>query len=203
LSTDATDRTEQGISRREALKLSAKAAGAAAFATPIVVGAFSAPALAADPPECNPATDSEAVPIQSVADANKTFNVNCQGNSRWGRYNGQNSMFLAPELGPGQTITVTFGNNGIDNFDVECSFYTITAPANCNCTATWVLERANGTAGCATGFIEDLSNPGVAPCPTNVPANAKKLPYCRRIDNSSNCPSGQKIRLVGVVCCCT
>jgi hypothetical protein len=195
--SDTPEYTDQGISRREALKLTAMAAGAAAFATPIVVGAFSAPALA-QVSGCDPSTDSDAVVIQSVAKANKKFNVNCESGSRWGRYNGQNSNFLAPEIGAGQSVTVTFGNNGTDNFDVECSFYTITAPANCVCTATWVMDD-----GCPPLFIQDLSTPGGTGCPTNVPANARPLPYCKRIDGTTDCPSSQKIRLVSVVCCCT
>ena len=50
-----------GFNRREALKFSAKVAGVAAFATPVVVNAFSAPALAQTESTCDPATDSDAI----------------------------------------------------------------------------------------------------------------------------------------------
>lgn len=194
--------TEQGISRREALKLSAKAAGAAAFATPIVVGAFSAPALAAEAPGCNPATDSDAVVIESATD--ERYNVNCKSGSRWGRYNSQRSDFSAPEIGPGKTVSVRFGLQGTDNFFVECSFYTIEAPTGCECTATWAMESANGTAGCNPGYtqFQSVPAPGCDPNQPDPPANALPLPYCKPTNGTDGCPSNQKLVLKSLVCCC-
>ncbi|MBA2282227.1 MAG: hypothetical protein H0W25_13505 [Acidimicrobiia bacterium] len=196
------DETSQAIGRREALKLSAKAAGAAAFATPIVVGAFSAPALA-QAVVCDPATDSDAVRIPAAL--RERYNQNCGGTaSRYGRYNAQRSEISAPELGPGKTVILQFGRLGTDNFSVECSYYTIVAPTGCVCTVTWAMEQANGTAGCEPGFDQATSVPaaGCDPNQPAPPANALPLPYCKPTSGADGCPSSQKLVVTSLVCCC-
>ena len=183
--------------------LTAKAAGAAAFATPIVVGAFSAPALGAQAPSCDPNTDSDAVRIESATD--ERYNQNCASGFKYGRYNSQRSDFDAPEIGPGVTVHVRFGLAGTDNFAVECSFYTIEAPAGCECTAVWEMEQSNGTPGCQPGFTQAMSvpAPGCDPNQPPPPAGAMPLPYCRPTNGTDGCPSSQKLVLKSLVCCCS
>ena len=74
------------LSRRDALKTSAKVAGVAAFATPTVVSMFSTRAAAVD--QCNPATDSFVIPATNITNS-VDWNQNC-ASSTLGRYNGQN-----------------------------------------------------------------------------------------------------------------
>lgn len=189
------------LSRREALKFSGAAVGAAAFATPVVVGAFSAPALGQTFPTCDPATDSDAVVIESAA--GHDWNINCENDSRWGRYNSQQSVFSS-SIGD---VTIQFGELGVDNFDVEVSYYTIIAPSGYECSATWRIINPNGTVTCTgTGEVQA----------TSVPANATSggrptlpLPYCQgKVQNGANagddrCDSNLRLEVVSLVCCHT
>ena len=164
---------ENELSRREALKFGAKAAGVTAFAVPTVIGVFSAPALGQSPPLCSPVNDSDAV--FGTIDSGGTWNTNCGGTTCpvVGRYNGQNAHFTLPGAGGG---TVQVGSGGVDNFCTNLSFYNITAPGY-QCTATWVVQNCTGPV---------LQSAGVGGQP---------LPYC-----STNC-NGVKLVLTQVACC--
>lgn len=185
------------LSRREAIKLSAKVAGAAAFAAPVVVGAFSAPALGQASPTCNPATDSDAVEI--TAAAGKDWNINCESGSTWGRYNSQQSDF-ASSIGQ---VSIMFGEGGVDNFNVEVSYYTIIAPPTWECAATWGLRDPNGSATCdGAGETTHISVPAVA---TSGGRPTLPLPYCKAKDHQGNdtCDSNLRLEIISLYCCHT
>jgi hypothetical protein len=204
------------VSRREALKLSAKVAGVAAFASPVVVGAFSAPALADhDNDECDPGTDSDAIVIDSATGTK--WNINCQIetdnepassplNSPYGRYNSQRSSFSST-IG---TVSVTFGwPNTTDNFRTDQSWYTIEAPAGYECSARWALSLGgpNTTGqGClaAKTFWSDPPPElaaGESPSLFNSAADARHLPYCTWSNVGSDKCNNQFLELVTLTCC--
>lgn len=162
------------LSRREALKMGAKAAGVTAFAVPTVIGVFSAPALGQSAPLCSPANDSDAV--YGTIDSGGSWNTNCGGPCVHGRYNGQNAHFTFS----GGSGTVQVGTGGIDNFCTNLSYYSINAPGFV-CTPTWTVTGCTGAVGQST--------------PAAVPPGGGPLPYC-----TSNCNS---VRLVlsQIVCC--
>jgi hypothetical protein len=210
--------TTSAISRRKALKLAATTAGAAAFATPVVVGAFSAPALADhDNNECDPGTDSDAVEIASAAGSK--WNINCQIetdnsppssplNSPYGRYNSQRSFF-ASSIG---TVAVTFGYpNFTDNFRTDQSWYTIEAPAGYECSATWAISLGgpNTTGeGCDNDPLlwstpPPTRQPLEAPSIYNSAEGARHLPYCTWSGQGSDKCNNQFLELVTLTCCFT
>lgn len=187
------------INRREAILKTAKAAGVAAFAAPVVTGVFAAPGIA-NAAACNPSTDSDAVPITSAAGSE--WNVNCADGGTWGRYNAQRSTFSLGAL----QVVLTFGRASLtDNFLVEESWYSLTAAQGnipYTCAATWALQRANGTATCNDpGEVIATSVPNPATVPSGT--TALPLPYCQALDNQGDpsCPSGDKLVLVSLVCC--
>lgn len=204
------------LSRREALKLSAKVAGVAAFATPVVVGAFSAPALADhNNNQCDPGTDSDAIDIASAAGSK--WNINCQIetdnvppssplNSPYGRYNSQRSDFTS-SIGQ---VSIIFGwPDKTDNFRTDQSWYTIVAPGGYVCSATWALSLGgpNTTGdGCDNDPIL-WSNP---PPETSDPAQktlsysavgARHLPYCTWSNVGADKCNNQFLELVTLTCC--
>ena len=169
------DETNGAISRREALKTTAKAAGVAAFVAPVVVGVFSAQSVNAA--DCSIANDSDAVP--ATVTSGGTWNTNCGGQSGpSGRYNGQNANFTIV----GGSGSVQVGSGGVDNFDTNVSFYLITNPAGYTCTANWTVSDCTGATA--------LSTPALG-----APSGAVPLPYC-----TTNC-NGVKLTLSSVVCC--
>jgi hypothetical protein len=191
--------SKAALTRREALKLSAGVVGATAFATPVVVGAFSAPALGQTFPTCDPATDSDAVVITSAT--GKDWNINCENDSKWGRYNSQQSVF-ASSIG---NVTIQFGELGVDNFDVEVSYYSIIAPAGYECVATWRIKDSNGTSTCnGTGESEGFSDPAND---TSGGRPTFGLPYCEgKVQNGPNagddrCDPNLRLEVVSLVCC--
>ena len=195
------------VTRREALKTTAKVAGVAAFATPVVMGVFSAPALGV-PFACDPAVNSRA--IQLITGGGKRWNINCASlNTAQGRYNAQQTTFTLP--GAAGAVTLNFGMSGVDNFPVECSYYTITAPATYTCTAIFRTEQANGTLGCSPGATQKTSLPGICeapatgfspPGPSGNTTGALPLPYCDVPNGAPNgCDSGVKLVLVSLACC--
>lgn len=174
------DETNGAISRREALKTTAKAAGMAAFVAPVVVGVFSAPAVRAATCNCSVSTDSDAVPA-TIDPAGITRNTNCgNGDGPNGAYNAQNISF---NFGPAQGGSIQIGLDGVDNFGTEVSFYTIASPAGWCCEAEWIIE------GQCSGAVA-TSVPAVG-----APAGAQPLPYC-----VGDC-SGVKLTLTSVTCC--
>jgi hypothetical protein len=190
------------ISRRDALKLSAGVAGAAAFATPVVVGAFQAPALGGQPfPTCDPETDSDAVVIESAT--GNDWNINCESGSTWGRYNSQQSVF-GSSIG---NVTIQFGELGVDNFDVEDSYYSIIAPAGYECVATWALKDSNGTSTC--DGVGETTNTSVPANPTSGGRPTFALPYCKaKVQNGAHqgedtCDTNLRLEVVSLVCCHT
>lgn len=208
----------EAIDRREAIKKTAMVAGAAAFATPIVMSTFSSPALALDSAcleggggEANcDSTDSDAIRIEEAAD--ERWNVNCESGSTWGRYNSQRSEYTSGDL----IVYLQFGELGVDNFDVERSYYYLIAVDSegnpYQCTAYWTLERGNGRPLCDRW--EDGVNgqycsvpPSFAEVPPgpDVPAGLPRLslPYCKALDNHGNpaCPSDGFLVLKNLVCC--
>jgi hypothetical protein len=165
------------ISRREAMKIAAKAAGVTTFATPVVIEVFSAPAVGqTGPPLCSPLTDSDAV--YGTIDAGGSWNTNCGGGCTNGRYNGQNAHFTFA----GGEGTVQVGTGGIDNFCVHQSYYSISAPGF-RCTPMWSLQNCSGVPGTSTSALGD-----------------GPLPYCP----TACTPGGDSsVRLVlsSIVCC--
>jgi hypothetical protein len=194
------------LSRRDALKTTAKVAGVAAFATPVVMGVFSGSARAQS--ACDPALDSDAIDL--LQGQPKRWNINCdKQNTFAGRYNAQRTESEIPGSG-GLTAVLNFGLLGVDNFPVECSFYTITAPAGWECSATFRVEQANGSQGCGAGATEATSVPGnctdgfPAFPDFSPPAGAGPLPYCFVPGGTPNaCDSSVKLALVEWVCCPT
>jgi hypothetical protein len=169
------DETNGAISRREALKTTAKAAGVAAFVAPVVVGVFSAQSVSAA--VCN-SNDSDAEP-GIITSNTVTWNTNCgPQDGDFGRYNGQDKNFTI-DAGAG---SVFVGGSGNDNFGTQNSFYTIDAPTGYTCTASFELD-CNGTSAMST-------------VPIGAPAGALSLPYCL------TCAS-TKLDLISVVCCPT
>lgn len=198
------------ITRRDALRKAGLAAGAAAFATPTVVGVFSSRASAQRTLPCDPGLDSDAVVLTAfdVAD----WNQNCGGNANtdpfpppgdedaYGRYNGQDATSVLAVNG--NQVTVQIGEAGTDNEWVSISYYTITnVPAGWQCFADFRMENANGGVGCPSG-VETLSSPGNNTDPV-VPFGALALPYCADTTNQGNadCPSSAKLVLLSVTCC--
>ena len=191
------------LTRREALKLSAGVVGATAFATPVVVGAFSAPALG-QAPVCTPENDSDAVIIQSAG--GEKWNINCQvdENSPYGRYNSQRSEFGETEIGD---LAIVFGwGKNTDNFRTDASWYTIETPAGWTCSATWTISLGGPTTtgqGCVGP--ESMSTPpptGPGPSLSYSAAGAQPLPYCPVAEGTADpkC-DGQFLELVELVCC--
>ena len=172
------DETNGAISRREALKTTAKAAGVAAFVAPVVVGVFSAQSVNAA--LCSAANDSDAV--QAIVESGAEWNVNCGGNGVGpeGRYNGQDKGFTVLGL-PG---TVQVGNSGNDNFDTSKSYYVVANPTGYNCTPSWSVV------GCTSPIANSTPILG-------HPDGALPLPYC-----TLNCSSVNLV-LTSVVCCPT
>ena len=174
------DETNGAISRREALKTTAKAAGVAAFVAPVVVGVFSAQSVNAGACTCSTSTDSDAVPA-TVANADVTRNANCKNNDIFpnGRYVAQDISFSF--LGGAGSIGLGLAGN--DQFGTELSFYTITSPANYCCQANWTLDN------CAT------PSPTASTPINGAPQGALGLPWC-----IGDC-SSVKLVLVSVTCC--
>lgn len=170
------DERAASISRREALKSTAKIAGVAAFAAPVVVGVFSAPSVRANHSLCGPATDSDSV--AATITSGGTWNTNCGDCSPSGRYNGQNSNFTIV----GGSGSVQVGSGGVDNFCTAVSFYVITNPAGFTCDATFSVRQCDGA------VVNSI--PGLG-----APAGAIPLPYC-----TTNC-NGVKLDLTSVNCC--
>ncbi len=170
------DETNGAISRREALKTTAKAAGVAAFVAPVVVGVFSAQSVNAA--LCSAANDSDAV--FATVTSGGDWNTNCGGNGvgPTGRYNGQNANFTII----GGSGSVQVGSGGVDNFDTNVSFYFINNPNGFTCVANWTISDCDGATA--------LSVPALG-----APAGALPLPYC-----TTNC-NGVKLNLTSVVCC--
>jgi hypothetical protein len=201
------------LSRREALKAAGVAAGAAAFASPVVVGVFSTQASAAG---CDPSIDSDALDLLNGTP--KNWNTNCQTKSSagrpypWGRYNAQRTTATLP--GSAGQASIDFGNDGTDNYPVHCSFYTLSAPAGWLCSATFVTGDANSQDGCVpngwtgpfTSEIGDCSIPQDGDTTDGVdfapPPNSFPVPYCKDPDgNNSCCPAGQFLWLTAWSCC--
>jgi hypothetical protein len=205
--SDHIDNNESGrMSRRAAIATGAKVAGAAAFATPVVMGVFSSAASAQVPERCDPSIDSDAIDILEGGD--RRWNLNCEKQDSFaGRYNAQRTELAIP--GTNEEVVISFGLGGVDNFAVECSFYTITAPDGYECTATFAVENANGTPGCTSATaIEAESTPG--DCTEGFPSNpdftpppgALPLPYCYVPGGTPNaCDSGNKLVLESFFCC--
>lgn len=174
--------SSNAISRRDVLKTTAKAAGAAAFVTPVVVSVFSSPALGA---VLCPSTDS-AAKSATVVVGPTTRNVNCAGSgASGGRYNAQDLADNIFEVGTAPNIvqgTLAFGGPGVDNFDVEVGFYSITQPVGWKCTATWEIENCDGNV-----IVYPEQSPDAQ---GRIP-----LPYC-----ASDC-SSVKLNLIDVSCC--
>jgi hypothetical protein len=180
------------VSRRDALKLSAKVAGAAAFATPVVVGAFSSPAMANHGGICTPGNDSDAE--TAVLGGGGRWNVNCANAGPLGRYNGQNGHF---ELADGTEGDVVIGYPGVDNFDVRCSFYTIDVPGYV-CSATFSLDN------CACPVAQSVPcDPINCPGDPACPPNAQPLPYCNCVGGCSGGANVASVKLIltSVNCC--
>ena len=185
----------------------AAAAGAAAFATPVVLGVYST-AASAQSSTCDPALDSNAVDLL-VGDL-KRWNLNCdKQNTLAGRYNAQRTDAEISGTG-GLTATIEFGLQGVDNLPVECSYYTIDAPAGWTCTARFGVEQANGQTGCSPGATEFLSVPGDCDDAESgedypdftPPPDALPVPYCRVVGGNPNeCDSGLKLVLLEWTCC--
>lgn len=197
---------DRAVSRREAIKLSAKAAGVAAFASPVVVGAFSAPALGQQSATCDPATDSDAVRITSAS--NEKWNINCQIDtvSPHGRYNSQRSEFADTEIG---NVDIVFGWLGTDNFPTHKSWYVIEAPAGYECSATWAISLGGPDTtgqGCtpATQFVSTpppTIGPGETQSLENSAPGAQPLPYCTWSGVGSDKCNNQFLELVTLDCC--
>lgn len=206
--SDHIEESDNGkISRREALATGAKVAGAAAFATPVVMGVFSSAASAGldVPDRCNPDVDSDAIDV--LQGSPRRWNINCEKQSSFaGRYNAQRTEVTIP--GTTETVIISFGDAGVDNFPVECSYYTIDAPEGWDCEATFQVEAPNGVEGCVDG-TEATSDPGEchpdfqATNPSfTPPPGALPLPYCYVPGGTPNaCDSSVKLALVSFFCC--
>ena len=190
--SDHTEQTDNGkISRREAIKTTAKVAGVAAFATPAIVNMWSSTAMAAggDTSACdgsgvdtnNPCNvnDSDAVPV-SLAGEDTNWNLNCQDvvvDGEWGRYNAQQTLYQYVDPVNGITVNLRFGQLGTDNFPVQYSFYTLEPVSDdgtsYDCTAIWSLQNnasGGGGAACDNTPVDETacSDPYNAPPPWNV-----------------------------------
>jgi hypothetical protein len=164
------------VSRREALKVTAKVAGVTAFATPVVVGVFSSNASAV---ACGGPGESDAIP--ATVDANVKWNQNCGGNgSPLGRINGQNKNNFS--FGGGD-YRVVIADDGTDNTNADKTYYTVVNPAGYVCSATFIIEN------CGSGPWPLSTNPGT------WPSAAQPVPYC-----PTSCAS-VKLVLTSVVCC--
>jgi hypothetical protein len=195
------------MSRRDALKTSAKVAGVAAFATPVVMGVFSTRASAVN--NCDPSVDSDAIDLLNGTP--RKWNTNCSDNEKYGRYNAQRTTAELPGTG-GEIAAINFGFTGTDNFPHECSFYTFDVPDGWECTATFVVGDANDTDGCPDGGLEDISTPGDCepwtaagtPSDFSPPPGANPVPYCKTpVENRSGgfCVSKAFLWLVEWSCC--
>jgi hypothetical protein len=162
-----------GIGRREAIKLGAKAAGVTAFAAPVVVGVFSAPAVGQTTVSCNGETDSDAV--YGTVDSGGSWNSNCGGSGPYGRYNAQDAHFTFA----GGDGTVVLGAPGTDNIDVEKAYYNVNV-TGWVCTVTWLLENCDFALGTSTPQAPGLPVPY---CPGNC--NSVRL----AIDEVVCCPA--------------
>lgn len=175
----------ESLSRREALKTTAKVAGVAAFATPTVVSMFSTRAAAAD--QCNPATDSYVIPATNLTN-NVTWNQNC-ANETLGRYNGQN---FTAKLSNNDTVIVQIGTGGTDNNTVDCSYYTILS-TKYKCTAKFALLNC-----------PDPNNQPSTDCTGAWPPGAQPVPWCHSCPQDtapSQGATGNKLLLISLNCC--
>jgi hypothetical protein len=198
--------SKSALTRREALKLSAGVVGATAFATPVVVGAFSAPALGQTTPLCTPENDSDAVLIKDAGGTR--WNINCQTDEEnpYGRYNSQRSEFGETEIGD---LAIVFGwGKNTDNFATDKSWYTIETPEGWTCSATWKITLATkGSDGC--NGPELISEPPPTAGPGDVVPSldfsaegAEPLPYCPFEEGTIDpkC-DGQFLTLLELICC--
>ena len=189
---DVGDSAVGGFNRREALKFSAKVAGAAAFATPVVVSAFSAPALADGPtPVCDGSTDSLAIPGTITSGIKQ--NQNCGDDAvdpKYGRYNAQKGTFNVGNVTGGKVCIGACDT--VDNFDVESSWYTIVNPPGFECTAYWSLTECPKKPGSGT--------PKTSTVPTGAPSDALPLPYCEPADKCTD--NANNFLLLEKVWCC-
>lgn len=144
---------DKTISRREALKTTAKVAGAAAFAAPVIAGVFSAPAAHAVFSNCDPLTNSYAKKATNIT--GNEWNTNGAAGYPFGRYNGQNRNFNLQGL----QGTISLGGQGVDNFDVRTSYYYINLTGY-NCEATFRVENC-GPNNDQNGEV-DYSQPSVS-----------------------------------------
>ena len=207
--TDESNQHPASVTRLEALRTTAKLAGAVAFLSPVVVGAFSGAAFASSAAcdgysttdaNCN-ATDSDAVTI--TAAANREWNQNCGGSSVYGRYNAQRSEFTVGSI----VVTLTFGATNTDNFPVTEGWYTATGTGggtNYSCTAYWKMKLASWTS--AKGVDADPGCTDTATqcsvVPLGAPSGAKAVPYCTAVKQGNpECPAGVKLVLMKLVCC--
>lgn len=167
------------LSRREALKATAKAAGVAAFAAPVVVGVFNSSA-SAQTVICSQTNDSDAV-TATVIPANYSWNHNSGGQTVEGRYNGQNKNFTLA----GGTGTVQVGATGTDNPDVTIAYYVIFPPAGLvSCTPTWQIVGCTGPIATSSAALTATQGP---------------LPYCTTATDPGS-PAVQ-LQLVSITCC--
>lgn len=178
------DERAASISRREALKSTAKIAGVAAFAAPVVVGVFSAPSVSAA--VCNPSLSSTAISTTVTADATKgsvNCGAPCNGNGQnthlGGTYN--NNELVGTFTNSNGTVqgavTVFQPSPGCAN----TAYYLITLTAGASsyqCEAVFVFENCGGT----------LTTPASS-------ALGSPVPYC-----AGDC-SSVKLVLSAVNCC--
>ena len=238
--SDHIDQTDSSrISRREAIKTTAKVAGVAAFATPTIVSVWSTPVLANHSLDClgdgSPAetncgsTDSDAVDVQ--LSGTTSWNTNCGSDNvgvPLGRYNSQRSEFT--DADDNIIAILTFGEPGVDNFDVEVSYYTLVGfkldslppdfdaddpstwpEPDYDCTAYWSLTAGNSPnapaactgAGLNANETQNLtcSHP-ITPTSQGFPTRA--LPYCDQYKNNlADCQVQSNIflKLNKIACC--
>lgn len=201
-----SEESSSGMDRRSVLKRGALIAGVAAFAQPVVAGVFSSPAAAdyIPPDRCNPALDSDAIDVLGGGD--ERWNLNCDANSKYGRYNAQRSQYTIP--GTNLQVSIVFGQaNTTDNLPVECSYYTIVKPAGYDCQAEWALQDGSKNAVCnlpgdnvVQSVPGDCIQVGTKPVADfTAPTGALPIPYCK--PKSDSCPSGFKLVLLNLYCC--
>lgn len=166
------DERTASISRREALKSTAKIAGVAAFAAPVVVGVFSAQAVSAV--HCGPNdSDSQLVTIG----LDNFANTNCGGRCNdSGEYHSDTVTAAIPNSSPAATVTITVGEQC-----AQGSSFVISATQGYVCQATF-------QATCASGDTE-------------VVQNGNLLPYCIGPSTGSAPCASAKLLLVSAHCC--
>ena len=166
------DERAASISRREALKSTAKIAGVAAFAAPVVVGVFSAQSVGAS--HCGPNdSDSQLVTIGLDNFANTNCGNKCNDS---GEYHSDFVTSTIPNsVGPA-TVTITVAEQC-----AQGSAFVISATGGYVCQATF-------QAICASGDTE-------------VPQNGTLLPYCTGPTTGSAPCASAKLLLVSAHCC--